>query len=694
MKKKVLRKGLLVVLLAFATFLLPHAPVLQAATTFTPYDDFSEGVIDSALWNNYEFVREIDNGRLWLLARSANGSTGPISNTLKFGGDVDPSTITTITATITPHQFDYGDPENPTKAMAMVGGRFYNDGTSSGPGDCTGDIIGQIGIGYTNGSPTVPKLFCSVSRFNSSDCSTTDPTPLASAVWPITVSMDTPYTVTVAWDQSTSTFTATYSGTTKTYTASGTIDPPRSLFRGLYTKVLNNTDESGGKAGFASAYFDNVYTNLSSDPYDDFSADYIARTKWSNYEFVRAIADNHLTLFARGFTGAVTENTLPVAAPNNVSAIQATVTPGELSSDGPAGLKPFIYVGGRFFNDGSAGDGFEGDIGAYVGLKRTSDGLYYIGKWKVVRFTGTTMSDFEEIAGGESKKVLPPNQSKSYNLSVAWDGTKFTFVGNKETFSFTPKTYMANATVAKAPFKGLGAMIIDQPVPGDTNIHEAKAMGYFNNVMIATSYFLTADIAGSGTVKSGPAGINCSNAGGRCSAPFLPNKQVVLTAKAATGWVFNRWYYVSGADPSCTTKTACPITMTEATGPTEMRAVFSQDPTLLVSPASPKNFGNVKVTSTKPGVVTFSVTNKTTKGAVPLTVAVSDPTIVSGNAGEFTRQNDNCTTAGTVQPNKKCTFQIAFKPSSVADGKHATITITTNDPSALTKTIDLWGNGK
>ena len=72
-------------------------------------------------------------------------------------------------------------------------------------------------------------------------------------------------------------------------------------------------------------------------------------------------------------------------------------------------------------------------------------------------------------------------------------------------------------------------------------------------------YRLTVNVSGTGTVTSSPAGINCP---GTCSASFLQNAQVSLTATAGTNNVLLGW---SGA---CSGTGACSVTLTSATSVT------------------------------------------------------------------------------------------------------------------------------
>ena len=671
-------KGLLFACLIVAIFTVGLAPTLEA-TTLTLYDSLSKEPISAAKWDKYESARVIDRDvhMLKLGVRSASGTTGPITNSLPVA---DPSTVSKIKATITPISFLIGSDVSPTaKAMAMVGGRFYNDGTSSGSGDCTGDVLGQVGIGNTSVSGTSPVVYWAAVRYTSSDCSDTE--VLKSGTFTTTVMMGTPYTVDVEWDGAKLTFG--YNGTTKTYTPLTDINEPVTSFKGLVAKVKDNA----GLDAYVFAHFDDVYTN--DNPHDDFLADQIDQAKWNNPESVRKIdaKSKSLILLARGSinsTGA-TENNLPIALPETVKTIQATVKAVELHIDPPNGsANAFAYVGGRFFNDGSGSAPgakiYEGDIGALIKLQVTNNGAQYVGKCKVVRFTGDTIDENVTIDEYESPKLISLN--KPYTLSVGWDGSKFTFVGNKETYIYTvPVTMTASATDAKMPYKGLGTVISEAEVTG-------TAIAYFTNVMVDAPQSLTMDIVGTGSVKSSPTGILCDNTNAPCSGAFPYGKKVTLNAKAGTGWVFEKWVYVSGMG-TCTTKTSCAVTVDDAK---EMQANFIKEPTIAVSPAGKKNFPNVKAGSTKPATASFTITNKTTKGVADLTISNISLDITLGDPNDFLLQgSDSCLTA-PIASKGKCTFKVLFQPLNTG-AKAATLTIDSDDPSSPSTVVNLTGNG-
>jgi len=113
-------------------------------------------------------------------------------------------------------------------------------------------------------------------------------------------------------------------------------------------------------------------------------------------------------------------------------------------------------------------------------------------------------------------------------------------------------------------------------------------------------------------------------------------------------------------------------------------AGVSDIPDISVSPTS-KNFGNVTVGSSS-SPQTFTVSNVGTANLVIGTV-----TLTGTNAGEFSKQNDNCSVQ-TITPSASATLQVVFSPTSTG-AKSATLSIPSNDPDEATVTVSLSGTG-
>ena len=181
-------------------------------------------------------------------------------------------------------------------------------------------------------------------------------------------------------------------------------------------------------------------------------------------------------------------------------------------------------------------------------------------------------------------------------------------------------------------------------------------------------YTIMVNVKGPGTVTSSPySGVNCTTGTSPCSATYLPGTAVTLVATPGTGAALAGW-------SACTGKSTCTITMN---GNVTVTATFAPwAPTLVVTPTY-KNFGTKRV-GTK-NTATFTVTNTATKGVADLIIEPITKT-ETANPVQFTlvAGKDRCS-GQTIQPGKRCTFQVSFVPTS-AHTKVATITIPSNDP--------------
>jgi uncharacterized repeat protein (TIGR02543 family) len=86
---------------------------------------------------------------------------------------------------------------------------------------------------------------------------------------------------------------------------------------------------------------------------------------------------------------------------------------------------------------------------------------------------------------------------------------------------------------------------------------------------------LTVAVTGNGNLSSGTGAINCGNGGNACSASFVLNSTVTLTASPATGATFLGWSGACGG-----TGTTCIVLMSASKS---VSATFTGGPTLLLS---------------------------------------------------------------------------------------------------------------
>jgi subtilisin family serine protease len=114
----------------------------------------------------------------------------------------------------------------------------------------------------------------------------------------------------------------------------------------------------------------------------------------------------------------------------------------------------------------------------------------------------------------------------------------------------------ATASEIEVALKTSGALIRDTRSSGTFSapmINVANAIGILQGLQ---SYLLTTTVSGSGAVISSPAGINC---GATCSATFVQNQTITLTAVPAALSTFTGW---SGACSG--TQLTCSVTMSAA----------------------------------------------------------------------------------------------------------------------------------
>jgi hypothetical protein len=214
--------------------------------------------------------------------------------------------------------------------------------------------------------------------------------------------------------------------------------------------------------------------------YDDFSGTYINKDKWREGELVREI-DGEKLVFKHASPSPVlvagypntTHNTLNFSDPNSVNSVQADVTILESTIINSALTR--TRIGGKWYNDGTAGEGTTGDVWAEMSIRQDSGGLY--ARWEIVKFTnadGTTASGI-----GEGNFTTPINFGTVYKLYIGYDsGThQFLFKIDDQEITFGPTGLPPNAEGPKQPSKHISTRV---------QINNASSSGYvaatFDNV--------------------------------------------------------------------------------------------------------------------------------------------------------------------------------------------------------------------
>jgi hypothetical protein len=222
--------------------------------------------------------------------------------------------------------------------------------------------------------------------------------------------------------------------------------------------------------------FDNVYVNGGTLVYDDFSSTTIGNTKWTTYESVREISGGKYRSKVRSSSATTSSPTsrLNLLYPSEISAIQTKVTPLTYQNDQEANARARIV--GIFYNDGTPGGAYIGDVGAQVRIGGTES--IPIAEWYVFTFTDSDGKCSEIIASGAFNTSI--SLGNTYTLFLGWDGWQFTFKIGNEVAYYVPETgiYPANN-----PWKALDTQVYYNCT--DPTGKEATVEALFDDVMVS-----------------------------------------------------------------------------------------------------------------------------------------------------------------------------------------------------------------
>jgi len=215
------------------------------------------------------------------------------------------------------------------------------------------------------------------------------------------------------------------------------------------------------------------------------------------------------------------------------------------------------------------------------------------------------------------------------------------FAGNDYHLSVTSPARDAGVTLAAVPDDLEGAPRPQGP---------AADIGAYEFPAAAGPVQLAVTKAGTGTVTSAPAGIDC---GSSCAASFTTGTAVSLTATPTAGWVFMGW---SGA--GCAGTGSCSLTLTTAT---TVRATFAPAPaTLTVIRAG---LGSGVVTSAPAGISCGTSCSASFPSGSPvvLTATAAAGSVFTGWSGGSCTGTSTC----TVSPVSATTITATFAPATV-----------------------------
>ena len=357
-------KLLLYVVLFCAMFCCALTGVAPAAT---PFDDFSGNRLDSSKWYgrfwNEEgliMVREVTGGKLVTKIGGRTDDNGIADNTT---GLIPSEEVTSFSAKVSFVEGAYDptvDDNDMYGLFAELSGFFYKA--------TDGDVSASIGIRYQeNNQGTSLEIAATVYTQSGSQ--------IDAPQFTTTITPGQEYTLTIAYDKSTNTFTFSVNDGSQTESHDVATGPARSGPAdgpGLYLgpSIIAAGNIIGG--GYVHATFDDVMINGSL--YDDFTNAPLDGSKWIDHEIVREIRDNRLQMNVQNTFGEPSaENTIYIQPQHKTNYLQADVNvSGDSVYNGDAYGMAAVY--GSFYNTKHDGTGYQDDDGEiYAGTTLSQD---------------------------------------------------------------------------------------------------------------------------------------------------------------------------------------------------------------------------------------------------------------------------------------------------------------------------------
>ncbi len=379
----------------------------RAIASRTLYDDFSGTNIDSQKWNEGEFVREVNAGKLI----SKVGNHPAANHARNRTAFQNPSTINTIECDIIVAATNLDTGTDPI-SVARVDGRFYNtlnSGTEKGD-IWVGLFIGDRGSGLEAWWEVNESLDDEGNSWEEKGSGSFTSTALT---------YGNPYTVKIEYDGA-NRFTFTVAGESYPFTGPGRKGAEFTEYKALETLA---SSDGGSGIGYTSASFDNVYINKQGTAYDTFNTAPLDPINWKHLEFVRKIKDGKLHLTAH--SGGERESTRLHFAEFKPF-VEATV---DVKSDSwiNSGAKGRARIDGFFYNDTyqpSEYNGDEGNVWAQVYIDYHDDGTLEA-KCYAERVMNADWSQWQQIFF--QVFTTPIILDRPYILSILFTGTKFVF---------------------------------------------------------------------------------------------------------------------------------------------------------------------------------------------------------------------------------------------------------------------------
>ncbi len=401
-------------------------------------DGFEGPTIDPSTWSALEFVRQVSGGKLESKIRGV-GSGGQNINSLFV---INPDSISKLQAEVTLLAASVTGAGGASPARARLFGAFYNDGT---PGSgAIGDVKADIGLGH-DGS-----VVLSVSLCNDPPCDAISVLFLDNTTF-VGLALGTTHTLYLEFDGVQFIFKVDGMPVNYAVPASGPgahVTVANDPFKAIGTRA----SVPGGSA-FVSATFDNV--EVDATPYDDFEAGSLDPAKWLNQEAIRRVSGGALESSITRF-GTSAGNDLTLLQPGAVTALQADVTVIAVSN---VGAFPNARLFGAFYNDGTPGSGFVGEVIAEMQIAHDGTGLR--GSFSVVRCTAPdcNLPAEVQILLADTTTFPAVQPGTVHRLSLSWNGSRFLFGFDEATASFDPTTAAPVAGPSKVAYKGIGTRL-------------------------------------------------------------------------------------------------------------------------------------------------------------------------------------------------------------------------------------------
>jgi photosystem II stability/assembly factor-like uncharacterized protein len=654
------------------------------------YDDFSGARLDPAKWGNLEIVREPAGGRL-ALKRAWSGAAGTYGSILQRFNNEKAVTALKGSVTVGAVQSANGFAET------WMGGRFYNNGASTGSGDARGDTGGWIRVYSNNGGP----LMVNFVVFCCEDAQCNWGTNLFSEDLG-TINVGESHLVWVAWDGSV--FTYGLDGTSRTYDPkplSPVVKPAIQHYVAVENRAYSNV---AGARAYMAAEYDAVYVNDQALVLPDLAPAY------------QQIVAGDVVSAGVGLRGTGIGTIVLGGIPAGATVQKAFLYWSTLGRSGTFTAPTLNGATVSGVRIGQCDDPWWGAQQAYTYRADVTPLVSGNGTFTVAGLpaTGPAINDSEgaslvaiyALPGAPSRHILVNDGAVflagsrvSYyattfeGLSVANPpiGSKVTFiVGDGQ--ANTPEYAGVNSTrLATSEFSGGNGNYWDTrtydasaAIPGGATSAEVVVSTEDDSLVWVAAilsvplqtFALTLTTSGNGTVMSSPSGINCTANSGNCVASFAANTSITLTATATPGSTFAGW----GGGACVGISTTCTLSMDVAKTVTATFSATGPIHTLTVTKAGT---GNGTVTSSPAGI-TCGVTCSASfdyGASVTLTISPATGSTFIGWSG------GGCSGTGTCT----VTMDAAKTVTATFEGERTLIIITTT--IAGNGTIGYSGDG-